>query len=228
MDRGHVRTLDAERAVESMLEAHQIVTSTYDALLEGTWRPVLTQTAPGNLRIDLYDFERKEDSDGNPMLEAKALFWGLDDNVRVSWGQLSLRYWYTAPPDPVMKRQLKKEGRPTDRVEQVLGKAEGDSTPYIFLQSPEGYVATFPSYVAIGRMRFPAVPRQAESMDLAMTFTARKGGDQYEAELSWEKLDIPDAWRLGEGEVWAADEIEATHEEILGRDGSEEASAAAN
>lgn len=207
-----------EASASSMLEAFEMVQETYDTLMRGTWEPVLTQVGPGDIRVDIYDFDRKEDVDGNPILEGKALFWGIQENTRVAWGQLRLRYWYTAPPDPAMKRILRKEGKPTDMVEQVLGKAEGDATPYIFLQSVSDYIRTFPSYVSVGRIRLPAMPQDAEKVDFEYGFTARKGGDSYDVILSWEQLEIPRGWKLGEDEVWAADEVEATRDEILGID----------
>lgn len=207
-----------ESQASSMLEAFDMVKSAYDTLMRGSWKPVLTQTGPGVIRVDIYDFDRTEDTEGNPVLEGKVFFWGIQENTRVSWGQLRLEYWHMAEPDAEMKRMLRKEGKPTDLVEQVLGRAEGDSTPYIFLQSLDDYVRTFPSYVSVGLIRFPAMPQDAEKVDIELGFTARKGGDSFDVNFKWDKLEIPASWKLGEGEVWAADEIEATRDEILGID----------
>jgi len=212
-----------EASASSMLEAFDLVKDAYDTLMQGNWTPVLTATGPGNIRIDIYDFDRTEDMDGNPLLEGKAFFWGVQENTRISWGQLRLEYWYTAPPDPEMKRILRKQGKPVDaEVLQVLGRAEGDATPYIFLQSLDDYIPTFPAFVSVGIIRLPAMPRDAEKVDIEYGFTARKGGDAFDVMAAWEQLDIPPAWTLGESDVWAADEIEATRDEILGIDPNEE------
>jgi len=211
-----------EASASSMLEAFDMVKETHDTLLEGTWEPVLTYVGPGDIRLDIYDFDRTQDLEGNPVLEGKALFWGIQENTRVSWGQLRLEYWYTAEPDREMKRMLRRQGKPTDMVEQVLGKAEGDATPYIFLQALDDYIRTFPSYVSVGRIRLPAMPQDAEKVDFEYGFTARKGGGSYDVIASWEKLEVPDGWKLGENEVWAADEVEATRDEILGLEDEEE------
>ncbi len=212
-----------EAQASSMLEAYEMVEEAYATLLEGAWKPILTAVGPGDIRLDIYDFDQKQDIDGNPLLEAKAFIWGIQDNTRINWGNLSLRYWYTAPPDEQMRRQLRREGkRDIDEVEQVLGRAEGDATPYIVLQRLSEYVSTFPSYLAVARIRFPAMPREAEKVDIAYSFTAKKGGDSYDQLYEWEQLDVKRQWKLAEGEIWAADEVEASRDEILGRDGDEE------
>jgi hypothetical protein len=205
----------------SMLEGYELVRSAYDTLLQGTWKPTLTAVGNGDIRMDLYDFRRTEDLDGNPLLEAKAFFWGVESNTRVSWGNLSLRYWHTTKPDRKEKRQLRRKGLPTDEIEKVLGKAEGPADPYIFLQSPENYVNTFPSFVSVGRVRWPAMPSQAHAVDIEYGFTARTGGGSHEVSYTWDELPIPPDWQLREGEVWNADVVEATEEEIAGREPGE-------
>lgn len=211
-----------EAQATSMLEGFELVRSTYDTLLSGSWKPTLTAVGNGDIRMDLYDFRRAEDLDGNPLLEAKALFWGIESNARVSWGNLVLRYWHETEPDRKEKRQLRREGLPTDMVEKVLGRAEGAADPYIFLQSPQNYVNTFPSFVSIGKIRWPAMPREAKAVDIEMGFTARTGGGNHDVEYTWEKLPIPPRWQLQEGEVWNADVVEATEEEIAGKDPGQE------
>jgi hypothetical protein len=208
-----------EASASSMLEAFELVKDAYDTLMQGAWTPVLTATGPGNIRIDIYDFDRTEDVEGNPVLQGKAFFWGIQENTRVSWGQLRLEYWYTAPPDKEMKRILRKQGKPVDEeVLQVMGRAEGDATPYIFLQAVDEYIPTVPAFVSVGIIRLPAMPQDAEKVDIEYGFTARKGGDAFDVIAKWDQLEIPSTWKLGEGEVWAADEIEATRDEILGID----------
>ena len=105
-----------------------------------------------------------------------------------------------------------------EEVEKVLGRAEGDATPRIIIQNPHKYIAEFPSYVAPGYIWFPTMPREAKSVDIEYSYTAKKGGSAHDANLVWEKLPIPGAWQLKEGESWDADVIEATEEEIAGKD----------
>ena len=42
-------------------------------------------------------------------------------------------------------------------------------------------------------------------------------GSETNRALKWEKHKIPDAWKLGEGQAWDADVVEATEDEIAGR-----------
>lgn len=212
-----------EAQVKSMLEGFELVKSAYDTLLAGSWKPVLSSKVDaGNLRMDLFDFERTEDVDGNPLLQAKALFWGIESNSRVSWGGLTLRYWTRGDPPKEVKKELRKQGLPTEDVEYVLGRADGPSQPYIFLQSPSKYIETFPPYVALGLVQWPVMPTEATLVDVTYSYSVKKGGGMYEAMHTWEKLPIPPRWQLREGEVWNADVIEATAEEIAGREDEEE------
>src|SRR5688500_4075403 len=116
---------------KSMLEGYKMVSESYDTLMAANWRPVLTAKGMGETRLDIYDMHRTRDDEGNPILEGKFFFWGIEDTTHMTWGQLSMRYW-----GKVVKPV--KEGRKTveKEVEEVLGKAEGDAQPAIFVQNP--------------------------------------------------------------------------------------------
>jgi hypothetical protein len=204
---------------KSMLEGYNLVRSAYDTLLAGSWTPVLTQvTDDGVIRMDIYEVTRTQDSDGNPQLEAKVFLWGVEDNTRMNWGQLSLRYWTMGEPTKLQKRQMRRSGEMKDEVELVLGRAEGSSSPYVILQSPAKYIDSFPPYLSVALLRMPAMPKDAHAVDFTYTFEARTAGRSVQASFEWEKLAIPPQWQLGEGEVWNADVVEATEEEIAGTD----------
>jgi hypothetical protein len=197
---------------KSMLEGYKMVREYYDVVMAANWTPVLTAKGMGETRIDIFDMHRTRDDEGNPILEGKFFFWGIEDTTHMTWGQLSLRYWGKVV-EPV------KEGRKTveKEVEKVLGKAEGDAQPTIFVQNPGKYIPDFPSYVAIGTIWFPVMPREAFAVDIEYSYTAKIGGANVDSALKWEKFAIPASWQLKEGEVWDADTIEATEDEIAGR-----------
>lgn len=196
---------------KSMLEGYQIVREAYDTLMAGNWEPILTQAGKGETRLDVYEMRRIRDDQGNPILEGRFFFWGIEENTRVSWGQLALEYWVKREKEVGRGRRKKVE-----EVEEVLGKAEGDATPRIIIQRPSKYIDEFPSYVSVGYIWLPVMPREAHAMDIEYGYTARKGGGSYDTVLSWSKYDIPSRWQLEEGEVWEADVVEATEEEIAG------------
>lgn len=206
-----------EAQKKSMLEGFEFVKDGYQTLLAGNWKPVLTRaTEDDAVRMDIYAVDRTQDFDGNPILEAKAFLWGVEDNTRVNWGQLSLRYWTMGePPTKKIARELRRQGKNADEIELVLGRAEGDAQPYVMLQNPNNYIETFPPYVAIAVIRWPAMPREAHAVDFTYSFTAKKGGSAHEAEFAWEKMPIPPQWQLGDDELWNADVVEATEEEIV-------------
>ena len=64
----------------------------------------------------------------------------------------------------------------------------------------------------------PVMPREAFAVDIEYSYTAKIGGSAVDSALKWEKIPIPATWQLKEGEVWDADVIEATEDEIAGRD----------
>ncbi|MEL7370141.1 MAG: hypothetical protein AAFN74_14575 [Myxococcota bacterium] len=197
---------------KSMLEAFEIVSGAHQTLTKGRWKPILTQGS-GDTRLEIYDMRRVRDEDGNPLLEGRFFFWGIEDNTRVNWGQLSLRYWHT------VEKKVRKGGRRVlASVEEVLGRVEGDATPRVIIQQPHEYIAEFPSYVSVGYIRIPMMPRQAEKFDLSFGFVAKKGGGSHDAQLRWKKLPVPARWQLQEGEAWNADVVEASEEEIAGTD----------
>lgn len=201
-----------EAQKKSMLEGYGIVKDAYDTLMKRDWRPVLTAHGPGDVRVDVYGVERTRDEEGNPILEGKALFWGVEDSTRVGWGGLSLRYWVKRT-----KAQRRSSGNPKE-IQEVLGRVDGESTPRIIIQKPAAYIPQFPSYVSIGRIWLPVMPREAHAVDIEYGFTARRGGDLFDVFLKWPRWPIPDRWKLQEGEVWEADVVEATDEEIAGTD----------
>ena len=202
---------------KSMLEGYSIVKEAYETLKKGQWKSILTQIGAGDTRLDVYEMRRVRDSDGNPLLEGRFFFWGIEDTTRVNWGQLSLRYWYT-----VKKPKKRGRRRAIEEIEEVLGRAEGDATPRIIIQRPQEYIEEFPSYVSVGYIWLPVMPREATNFDMTMTYVARKGGGSHDAELKWKKLPIPARWQLQAGESWDADVVEATEEEIAGKDDEEE------
>lgn len=202
---------------KSMIEGYQIVREAYDKLMSASWKPMLTAKGNGETRLDIYEMRRTRDDEGNPILEGKFFFWGIEDSTRMTWGSLSMRYW-------TKSMEKVKEGRQMvdKEVEKVLGKAEGDSQPTVFIQNPYKYVADFPSFVAIGNIWLPVMPRDAYAVDIEYSYTARIGGANVDSMLTWEKLPIPPSWQLKEGEAWEADVIEATEDEIAGRDATDD------
>ena len=121
--------------------------------------------------------------------------------------------------------EMVKEGRKKveQQVEKVLGRVEGSAEPYIIITSPHKNVDFFPSFLSIGTLRFAVLPAEAIKIDLEYTYsTRRNNGGDVDSVLKWEKLEVPAGWRLGEGQEWDADEVEATEEEIAGKDPNEE------
>lgn len=209
----------SEAQHKGMMERYDFVRSRYETLLRASWTPDLSRVGKGDTRLDIYEVKRIRGPDGNPLLEAHFFLWGIEPNTRLSYGQLTLEYWREDEPDAKTRRQRRRDGRDPDApVLKVLGRAEGDATPVIFDKDPRRTIAEFPSYVGIGTLWLPQVPQEAKVMDLSYTYSARKGGSEYETSLVWEKMPIPSSWRLGEGEEWMADEVEASEEEMSGVD----------
>jgi hypothetical protein len=203
-----------EAQQKSMLEAYGIVKEAYDTMMSGNWRPVLSAAGKGDSRLDVYDVKRIKDDDGQSVLEGRFFFWGIEPGTRVNWGHLSLRLWKT-------DKEKVKEGREMVEkdVDKVLGKVDGESQPHIIIQDPQKQIAEFPSYVSIGFLRLPVLPHEAKVVDIEYAY---KHGD-HDSVLKWEKFKIPDGWKLSESESWDADTVEATEDEIAGKEGAEAA-----
>ncbi|MCB9653864.1 MAG: hypothetical protein H6729_07010 [Deltaproteobacteria bacterium] len=200
-----------EEQHKSMHEGYETVRAAYDLMMAANWRPVLTAKGKGGTRLDIYSLKRVEDDQGHPILEGQFFFWGIEDSTQVSWGSLSMRFWKKA------LKTVRQGGRRTEVEEDiVLGKAEGDAQPRVIIQSPHKYVADFPSYVSMGTIWLPVMPHDAVAVDIDYGYTARIGGGSYDSVLSFEKLPIPEGWKLKPGESWDADVIEATEDEIRG------------
>lgn len=203
---------------KSQLEGYDIVKEAYDTLMAANWRPVLTQKGSADTRLDIYDVKKTVDGEGRPILEAKFFFWGIEDNTLTNWGQMSFRLWKKEMEEVKEGRQMVKK-----EVDKVLGNAEGEAQPHIILQSPAKYIEDFPSYVSIGFLWMPLFPHEAETVDISYDYKTKiLGGSETASALKWEKFKIPDSWKLGAGQQWEADEVEATEDEIAGRPPQEE------
>ena len=201
-----------------MLERHDIVRKAYDTLKGQSWRPVLTAVGSSDTRLDIYNLKRTTDSNGAPLMEGQFFFWGIEDSTDVSWGDMITRIWKS-------EMEMVKEGRKKveKEVEKVLGRVEGSAEPYIMITSPHKNIEFFPSFVSIGTLRFAVLPAESTKIDLEYTYTTRRsGGGEVDSILKWERLEVPAGWRLGEDQEWDADEVEATEEEIAGKDPDEE------
>lgn len=222
----------SEAQHRGMMKRYALVREAYDTLMAGTWEPDLTKIGAGETRLDIFDVKRIRDPDGNPVLEARFFLWGVEPNTRLSWGNLALEYWVAEEPDRKVKRRRRREGiRDPEAlnapVYKPLGRAEGTASPIVVDQEPSETIAEFPSYVTIGTLWFPQVPKEAKLMDLRYEYAARKGGSLYESRLAWEKMEIPSNWRLAEGEQWMAETVEASEEEMEGFDPTVDAGTAA-
>jgi hypothetical protein len=200
---------------KSMIEGYEIVKDAFDTLMSGNWKPVLTAKGNADTRLDVYDMKMISDAENKPVLEGKFFFWGIEDTTDVRWGNLSMRLW-TSEMGTVVE---KGKGKVEKEIEKVLGKSEGEAQPHIIIQTPHKYIDQFPAYVSIGYLWLPPMPREAKYVDIEYSYSTRvQGGGETQTTLKWEKLLIPDAWKLKEGQVWDADVIEATEDEIAGRD----------
>jgi hypothetical protein len=196
---------------KSMLEGYEIVKDAYDTLMAANWEPILTQKGEGDTRFDMYSVKRIRDDQGNAVLEAKVLFWGIEDNTRMTWGDIALRYWVKRMKEVKQGKKMVEE-----EVEEVLGKADGDATPRLILQDPKKYIDEFPAFVSVGYIWLPVMPRESHAMDIEYSYSAKKGGGKHDTQLKWEKFAVPERWKLKEGEAWEADVVEATEDEIAG------------
>lgn len=203
---------------KSMLEGYELVKDAYDTLMAGNWRPVLSQKGSADTRLDLYTLKTISDQDGKPILEGKFFFWGIEDTTNVRWGNLSTRIWTTE------MGKVKEGGKMVEKeVEKVLGKTEGDSQPHIIIQTPARYVDEFPAYVSVGYLWLTRpLPADAKYIDIDYQYSTKvSGGGEVLSTLKWEKMEIPADWKLKPGQVWDADVVEATEDEIAGKDAAE-------
>lgn len=200
---------------KSMLEGYRIVKESYDTLMGGKWEPILTQLGKGDTRMDLYEVRRIRDDAGNPILEGKFFFWGLEENTRVNWGNIALKFWVKREAT-VGKKKRRRRGEEPELVEEVLGKADGEATPRLILQNPSNYIDEFPSFLSVGYIWLPVMPREAHAVDIEYSYIAKKGGTAPESYLKWERFQIPSRWQLKDGEEWEADVVEASEDEIAG------------
>lgn len=205
-DKGEVKAAVAAKKRETF----EIVKKAYDTL-KGGWHTTLSAVGPGEVRLDVYDLHLKTDGP-QPMLEGELLLWGVEGKP-VNWGSLDVRYW--------TKREKKKRRGKTELVDEVYGKANGSATPRYIMYSPKDYIAEFPSNVAVGRIWWPAMPPAATRADIDLDFSVRALGGEVDNRMSWTVEPIPAAWKLPEGS-WKADVVEATADEISGKNAEAE------
>lgn len=202
-----------ESAANSRLEAYGVVKKAYARLQKGDWQSELTQASPAaEVRLDAYDFRQINAPDGSPILEADFFLWGVQDTVRVSWKQVELRYW--AKSDERVKKGRRSV---TEEVEKVIGRAEGDATPRFIITSPNDYISEFPASVSVGQIWLPVMPAEASRVEITYSFMVRKETQENEVVFKWDLDPVPASWKLSGDQVWKAETLEATDDEIRGQ-----------
>lgn len=161
----------------------------FELMREGRYRPVWTATDKG-MRLDVVS------SDvvmvlGTPKVRLQLVLWGAQRELRAD-GQLK-KMVTSASFDTLWKL--------TDARGKLFGEMTGGD-PSMKVDFPERFIAEFPPQMVLGHYDLDLIPAAVKKMETTFKVSSRAAsGGSVDVTFVW-KLDVPEEWRLREGQTW--------------------------
>ncbi len=168
----------------------------FNTMRSGQYRP-LYSAVDNTFRFDIFDM-RPAKIAGQNRIQLSFVHWGAFGEV--SYSLIEGKFGGNAP----------KSGAPI-----AIPKLVGEGQPPSLQIEPERWVEEFIPGVQIGYYDFPLMPPTATDITLRFSFDIRTvGGSNVPVNLTFPPIPIPDAWKVGNEEQWAAQEQYATEDEL--------------
>lgn len=176
-------------------ERIDITVDLFRRMRSGQYRPLYTDVDKG-FRFDIYDISPAKVS-GEHVIKVSYVHWG-------AYGPVT----YNSIVGSFEAEQ--RQGKPT-AIPQIVGEGQ----PPTLQINPSQWVTEFPPSMEIGYYTLPQFPRQAKSITLSFGFGIRTvGGTVIDADIRFDRIAVPEAWKVPEGQTWEAQERLASDEEL--------------
>jgi hypothetical protein len=175
-------------------ERIDITVDLFERMRGGEYRPLFSD-ADNGFRFDIYDISPAKVS-GEQTIKLSYVHWG-------AYGPVT----YNSIVGSFETEQ--RQGRAA--IQQIVGEGQ----PPTLQIEPSQWVTEFPPSMEIGYYTLPQFPRQATGLELAFGFGIRTvGGTLIESKIEFEKIPVPEAWKVPEGQAWEAQERLASDDEL--------------
>ncbi|MEE2959316.1 MAG: hypothetical protein VYA34_01125 [Myxococcota bacterium] len=161
----------------------------------GQYRPLYTSVDKA-FRFDIYDISpaKLEGQDG---IKFAFVHWGAYGPVQYDMIEGTFEV-------------EQEKGKPVE-IPQILGEGQ----PPTLQLKPEKWVNEFFPGIEVGYYLFPKFPQQAKAINLKFDFSIRSvGGSSIPIKAVFPPIAIADAWKIGEGKEWRAQERFVSDEEL--------------
>ena len=200
MDKGHMT--EAQKLARD--ERIDITLDVFQRMTDGQYRPLYTKSDKG-FRFDIYDISPAKVA-GEHKVKVSFLHWGPFSQDHRPGSNSPIRY--KSIIGNITAEQAK--GKPAE-VPQIVGEAQPPSLQI----GPERWVAEFPPGIEVGYYDLPQFPQVAKSIQMEFLFGVRTiGGSELLSNIAFAPFEIPDAWKVPEGQAWEAQERFASDEEL--------------
>jgi len=176
-------------------ERIDITLDLFNKMRSGQYRTLYTK-ADKTFRFDIYDI-----TPAKVASESRVKF------SHVHWGAFG-KVNYKSIIGNIRAKQEK--DKPVE-IPQIIGEGQ----PPALQIEPQRWVKEFPPGLEIGYYDLPQFPQVAESIELIFMFGMRTvGGTEITANITFEDIPIPEAWKVPEGQKWEAHERFADQDEL--------------
>jgi len=161
----------------------------FERMREGRYRPVWTASDKG-MRLDVVSSD-VEMVLGTPKVRLQLVLWGAQRELRDDG---NLKKMVTSASFETMWKLTEARGK-------LFGEMSGGD-PSMKVDFPERFIAEFPPQMVLGHYDLDLVPSAVKKMETTFKVSSRAAsGGSVDVTFVW-KLDVPDEWRLREGQTW--------------------------
>jgi hypothetical protein len=181
----------SEAQITERKRVHEYVKATFERFRSGSYSPIFTASSAG-LRFDIVSADVKAVG-GEQKIHMPIVLWGAqrelrEDQNRVRRMVTSATFgatWRLYDPKGKLYGEMSVSGDPTSRVDW-----------------PERFIPEFPAQVVLGEYDLDLLPAEVARVEMDFVVTSRSpSGGEARGTFQW-KLDVPNEWKLKQGEAW--------------------------
>ena len=185
----------AERLSEAQIndrkKTYEYVKAAFERFRSGSYSPIFTASSAG-LRFDVVSADVKAVG-GEQKIHMPIVLWGAQRELRED--QNRVRRMVTSATFAATWRLYDAKGK-------LFGEMSVSGDPSSRVDWPERFIPEFPAQIVLGEYDLDLLPAEVTRAEMDFTVTSRSAsGGEARGTFQW-KLDVPNEWKLKQGEAW--------------------------